>query len=144
MPPEDEEERADSGADPILTLMVQRLPASVGQEQIDGYRDDMIQPARIFWIGNPLFTNLDAMRGFAALADLVHSELEVRPNWDAVRGFARCVEPYLLEIRQEVRHLITTNEARLGLGENSEPFRVDLGMHRWLRNEYEPAYSDWL
>jgi len=95
-------------------------------------------------MGNPILTNLDAMRRFAALADLVHSEHETRPDWAAVRDFTRCAEPYLQEIRQEVIHLVTTHEARFGLGMDSEPFRVDLGMHRWLRDEYEPAYSDWL
>src|SRR5580700_765550 len=77
---------------PDFTLIVPRLPASVGREQIDVYRDDMIQPARFFWMSNPLLTNLDVMRNFAALADLVHSELEIRPDWDSVRGFARWTE----------------------------------------------------
>jgi len=84
------------------------------------------------------------MRRFAALADLVRSEKEVAVDWNSVREFTRSVEPSLLAVAQEARRLILTEEMRLGLGAGTEPFRVDLGLHRWLHAESEPAYSDWL
>jgi hypothetical protein len=76
--------------------------------------------------------------------DLVHSEQEVAVDWNSVRAFTRSVEPSLLAVAQEARRLILAEEARLGLGAGTEPFRVDLGLHRWLHDESEPAYSDWL
>lgn len=84
------------------------------------------------------------MRRFAALADLIHGENEMAVGWNSVREFTRSVEPSLLAVAQEARRLILTEEMRLGLGAGTEPFRVDLGLHRWLHDESEPAYSDWL
>lgn len=84
------------------------------------------------------------MKGFAALADIVHREAEAPVDWVAVGHFASSVEPCLKEIHQEVRRLVANQEAQLGLGVGTDPFRVDYGMHRWLQNECEPAYSDWL
>jgi hypothetical protein len=70
--------------------------------------------------------------------------VEASADWDAVGHFASSVEPYLQEVREEARRLVMDQEARFGLGTGSEPLRVDYGMHRWLRDECEPAYSDWL
>jgi hypothetical protein len=93
---------------------------------------------------NELTACLDAMKRFAGLADLVRSEIKTPADWVAVASFVASIEPYLKEVSDEVRSLVTDSEGRLGLGVGTDPFRVDYGMHRWLQDECEPAYSDWL
>src|SRR5215469_246465 len=95
-------------------------------------------------IPDSLSTYLEAMKQFAALADLFQFEAVASADWEAVARFTSSVEPYLREVCEESRRLIKNHEELLGLGVGTEPFRVDYGMHRWLQDESEPAYSDWL
>lgn len=95
-------------------------------------------------MSDALLTYLDAMKRFSTLADLVYAELQSPADWDAANLFSSSVQPYLEEAREEARSLVVGQEVRLGLGAGSDPFRLDYGMHRWLRDQCEPAYSDWL
>lgn len=84
------------------------------------------------------------MRRFASLAHLVSGKKTPDVDWNSARKFRQSVEPSLLAAAEEARDLIRKEEKLLGLGVYSEPFRVDLGLHRWLQDESEPVYSDWL
>jgi hypothetical protein len=55
-----------------------------------------------------------------------------------IDALKRCAEPEAARLRNYLRQ---SNETLWPLG---EPLLIDFGLHRWLKEEREEAYSDWL
>jgi hypothetical protein len=69
-------------------------------------------------------------------------------NWDGVTGWSavgRMVEAAGSHLEVQRRSLTSVLEASSAqLAPLGDPLLVDFGAHRWLRQEREEAYSDWL
>ena len=62
-------------------------------------------------------------------------------DWTPVGKIIKASEKFFTEERVALEDVIIRSNERLG---DLEPFSVDLGGHRWLKEEREEAYSDWL
>jgi hypothetical protein len=65
-----------------------------------------------------------------------------RANWKGMRDLIDAARPKLLADGDELRRLL--EKSRRLLDPFGDPFDIDLGMHRWLADDREEAYSDWL
>src|SRR5438477_11146537 len=72
--------------------------------------------------------------------------LETRPklasDWNAVHALVRVAKPYLISAASRLRDALAASRCRLA--PLQDPFDVDLGVHRWLADDREESYSDWL
>ena len=75
-------------------------------------------------------------------AELMASGSRDVPIWDPVRRMIDVAGEKLAGDRERLRNLL--DESRKRLAPLEDPFDVDLGLHRWLEDEREEAYSDWL
>jgi hypothetical protein len=83
------------------------------------------------------------MQKWAALGATVEG-LYGRPvdSWEPIRPLVAAAKAYFQEAGATLRSLVERSSRQLQpLG---EPLQVDLGLHRWLAEEREEAYSDWL
>lgn len=65
-------------------------------------------------------------------------------NWDSVSNIIRAAETDSSKQELELRRLLNESDARLGAVSLCDPLHAGLGLNRWLREEREEAYSDWL
>lgn len=83
------------------------------------------------------------LRVWAALGERL---MEARPkpvaDWAAAKRLIDAVRPKMEADANRLRLLL--DESRRKLEPLGEPFDLDLGLHRWLSDEREEAYSDWL
>lgn len=56
----------------------------------------------------------------------------------------RVAEAEAQKLEFQLNELVRESDARLGAISLCEPLRADAGLNRWLRDEREEAYSDWL
>jgi hypothetical protein len=63
-------------------------------------------------------------------------------NWSAIEKMIVAARPWFEEKRTFLDRVLRESNARLS--PLCDPLTVDLGSHRWLREEREAAYSDWL
>lgn len=63
-------------------------------------------------------------------------------EWSAVNKIIRTAKPWFEEQRKALDGILRESNDRLS--PLCDPLTVDLGSHRWLREERETAYSDWL
>jgi hypothetical protein len=64
-----------------------------------------------------------------------------RPNWSAVDLLIEVAQPRFLEDSETLRELLKHSRDRLKF---TDPLLCDLGLHRWLAEDREESYSDWL
>jgi hypothetical protein len=62
-------------------------------------------------------------------------------DWTPVGKIIEASEKFFTEERGVLADVLKHSNERLG---DLDPFSVDLGGHRWLKEEREEAYSDWL
>ena len=62
-------------------------------------------------------------------------------DWTPVGKIIKASKIFFKEEKVALKNVLKRSNNRLG---GLEPFSVDLGGHRWLKEEREEAYSDWL
>jgi hypothetical protein len=86
---------------------------------------------------------IDTLRTWAEIGRLLQT---ARPkehaNWATVSRLIDAAKPKLKAEGRELGRLL--DESRRQLYPYGDPFDLDLGMHRWLSEDREEAYSDWL
>ncbi len=75
-------------------------------------------------------------------AELLTSRSRDVPSWAPLRRMIDVAREKLAGDRDALQNLL--NESRKKLDPLEDPFDVNLGLHRWLEDEREEAYSDWL
>ena len=63
-------------------------------------------------------------------------------NWNYTTNFRKAGLSYLCEKEEAYKKLLKRSQRRFR--PLSDPFSVDLGLHRWLSHAREEAYSSWL
>ncbi len=69
-------------------------------------------------------------------------DVRQRVDWSAAAQMTRAVAPLLDMEAERLEKLLRASRKKLA--PLDDPFDVDLGLHRWLEEEREEAYSDWL
>jgi hypothetical protein len=64
------------------------------------------------------------------------------PSWLPVKRMISATKPILQANRAEARRLLKASNQLFA--PFTDPFEMELGLHRWLSGEREEAYSDWL
>jgi hypothetical protein len=75
-------------------------------------------------------------------ADLLSRRPSSAPDWKVFDRLIEAAREMLASDAERLRTLLA--ESRMLLAPLQDPFDVDLGLHRWLDEEREEAYSDWL
>jgi PD-(D/E)XK nuclease superfamily len=90
-----------------------------------------------------LMDRVKALQVWAALGALLASDRhDSSLDWTPVHALIEAVKERLAVKSARLRDLL--EESRRRLEYLGEPFDVNLGAHRWLSDEREEAYSDWL
>jgi|SRR5215813_2827212 len=63
-------------------------------------------------------------------------------DWLAVKRMVSATKPFLVTNREYAKRLL--EQSNFYLSPLKDPFEMDLGLHRWLQEDREEAYSDWL
>ena len=91
----------------------------------------------------PEMKAIDTLRLWAELGRLHRAaRRKQRANWAAVDGLIKAARPKLKADASELKSLL--EKSRKGLAPFDDPFDLDLGLHRWLAEDREESYSDWL
>jgi len=81
------------------------------------------------------------LRKWAALGAALRSRSAPIVSWEDARHLIEAAEAKLKIDGERLLDLLRQSEDLLGL---DDPLHVDLGLHRWLSEEREEAYSDWM
>lgn len=81
-------------------------------------------------------------RLFARWASLGRTLSQGETNWNHTKNFGRAGLSYLREKEETHKKLLKKSQRRFR--PLSDPFSVDLGLHKWLSDAREEAYSSWL
>ncbi|HLW65609.1 MAG TPA: hypothetical protein VKS79_09845 [Gemmataceae bacterium] len=93
-------------------------------------------------LGAPM-KHVELLRKWARLAPQRSSPLKGgRPNWDALSRLIEAAKEKLKFEEDRLRYLL--NESNRMLAPLLDPLTTDLGTHRWLSEDREESYSDWL
>ena len=74
--------------------------------------------------------------------EIIILQQECAGDWSPVRRIIAAAEEILLLEGENLRALL--EKSRKCLYPLGDPLLIDFGAHRWLAQEPEPAYSDWL
>ena len=86
---------------------------------------------------------LDALRTWASFGrELLASRSRGVPDWKPVYRLIDAARQKLACDAERLKFLL--NESQKRLDPLDDPFNTDLGVHRWLEEDREEAYSDWL
>src|SRR5262249_47956098 len=92
---------------------------------------------------NVINAGINVLRTWASMgAELRAARSRGVPDWQPVHRMVEVTRPKLIAEAERLRTLL--DQSRQLLAPLSDPFDVDLGLHRWLDSEREEAYSDWL
>lgn len=89
-------------------------------------------------------SRIRAMTSFARLRRRIQHEDLSASSWNATQRFVVAWRASREESLSRFRNALRRSQQLLGAVHLDDPLLLDLGMHRWLANEREEAYSDWL
>ena len=85
--------------------------------------------------------HIEAINQWAAWGKAYGPRRPSRPDWSAVEVLIKAAQPRFMEGSQVLRDLLKHSRDRLKF---TDPLLCDFGIHRWLAEEREESYSDWL
>ncbi len=81
------------------------------------------------------------MKAWGKLGQYIRNSQDRNVDWTPVGKIIKASEKFFYEERIALKDVLKRSNERLG---GLEPLSVDFGGHRWLKEEREEAYSDWL